>query len=352
MIRRVRVLIVDDSAAMRGLISAILRRDDDIEVVGEASDPLEARQAIKDLQPDVITLDVEMPKMNGLEFLERIMRLRPMPVIMISSLTQRGAQETIRALEIGAVDCIAKPSSGNLGSLEQLPVRVKMAAKAKLRSPAGGANGTNGAAHGKPAAASYQPGRSIVVIGSSTGGVEALSTVLEAFPANCPPTVIAQHMPESFLASLAARLNKRFAPEISVAVDGVQLQPGNVYFAPGGRSHIEITEGATRRLRVREDDPINGYCPSVDLLFHSAGRAEPRNTVGVILTGMGRDGADGLLAMRRAGAQTLGQDEATSLIYGMPKAAFENGAVERQLPLANIGAEILSMTQQKQEGTN
>ena len=350
MIGQVRVLIVDDSAAMRGLIATILRRDDDIEVVGEAGDALAARQAIKDLQPDVITLDVEMPRMNGLEFLDRIMRLRPMPVIMISSLTQRGAHETIRALEIGAVDCIAKPSPGNLGSLEQLPVRVKMAAKARLRSPSGKSNGVNGVAHAKPAA-SYKPGRSVVAIGSSTGGVEALSTILAAFPANCPPTVIAQHMPESFLTSLAARLNKLFAPEIAVAADGAQLLPGRVYFAPGGRRHIEIIEGATRRLRIREDDPINGYCPSVDLLFHSAGRAEPGKTVGVILTGMGRDGAEGLLAMRRAGAQTLGQDEATSLIYGMPKAAFENGAVERQLPLANIGAEILSMTQQKQEGT-
>jgi two-component system chemotaxis response regulator CheB len=354
MIRRVRVLIVDDSAAMRGLISAIMRRDADIEVIGEATDPLEARQAIKDLQPDVITLDVEMPKMNGLEFLDRIMRLRPTPVIMISNLTQRGAQETIRALEIGAVDCMAKPSPGNLNSLEQLPVRVKMAAKAKLRGALGstnGSNGVNGTTNDKPAM-SYKPARSIVVIGSSTGGVEALSTILTAFPANCPPTVIAQHMPESFLASLAARLDKRFSPEIAVATDGAQLLPGRVYFAPGGRRHTEIVEGAIRRLRVREGDVINGYCPSIDLLFHSAGRAQSGNMVGVILTGMGRDGADGLLAMRRAGARTLGQDEATSLIYGMPKAAFENGAVERQVPLANIAAEILGMTRQKQEGTN
>jgi two-component system chemotaxis response regulator CheB len=343
MIRPIRVLIVDDSAAMRGLISALLRRDPDIQVVGEATDPLEARQAIKDLQPDVVTLDVEMPNMNGLEFLERIMRLRPTPVIMISNLTQRGAQETIRALETGAVDCMAKPSPGNLGSLEQLPARVKMASKAKLRSSA------DGAVHDKPADG-YRPGRSIVVIGSSTGGVEALSTILAAFPANCPPTVIAQHMPESFLASLAARLNKRFAPEIAVASDGAPLIPGRVYFAPGGRRHIEIAEGSPRRCRIREDEPVNGFCPSVDLLFHSAGRVDPGNALGVILTGMGRDGAEGLLAMRRAGAATLGQDEATSLIYGMPKAAFEVGAVERQVPLPVIGIEILSMTQQKQEG--
>jgi two-component system chemotaxis response regulator CheB len=348
--RRVRVLVVDDSAAMRGLISALLRRDPTIEVVGEAADPLEARQAIKDLHPDVVTLDVEMPKMNGLEFLERLMRLRPTPVIMISNLTQRGAQETIRALEIGAIDCMAKPAPGNLGSLEQLPSRVKMAAKAKL-SQAGSGPSAAAPPSAKPGDG-YQPGRRVVAIGSSTGGVEALSAVLAHFPANCPPTVIAQHMPESFLASLAMRLNKRFAPEIAVAYDGAPLVPGRVYFAPGGRKHVEIVEGLPRKCRIREDEPINGYCPSVDLLFNSVSSAEPANALGVILTGMGRDGAEGLLAMRRAGAATLGQDEATSLIYGMPKAAFEIGAVERQLPLPRIGAEILNLTQIRQEGTS
>jgi two-component system chemotaxis response regulator CheB len=347
MMQRIRVLVVDDSAAMRGLIGALLRRDPTIEVVGEAADPLEARQAIKDLQPDVVTLDVEMPKMNGLEFLERLMRLRPTPVIMISNLTQRGAQETIRALEIGAIDCMAKPAPGNLGSLEQLPSRVKMAAKAKLSQA-----GTSGAAAAAPARTNdgYRPGRRMVAIGSSTGGVEALSAVLAHFPANCPPTVIAQHMPESFLASLAMRLDKRFAPEIAIAYDGAPLVPGRVYFAPGGRKHIEIMEGSPRKCRIREDEPINGYCPSVDLLFNSVRSAEPANALGVILTGMGRDGAEGLLAMRRAGAATLGQDESTSLIYGMPKAAFEMGAVERQVPLPRIGAEILNLTQIKQEG--
>jgi two-component system chemotaxis response regulator CheB len=348
MMRRIRVLVVDDSAAMRGLISALLRRDPTIEVVGEAADPLEARQAIKDLHPDVVTLDVEMPKMNGLEFLERLMRLRPTPVIMISNLTQRGAQETIRALEIGAIDCMAKPAPGNLGSLEQLPSRVKMAAKAKLSQ----AGSSDPAAPPAKANDGYRPGRRIVAIGSSTGGVEALSTVLAHFPANCPPTVIAQHMPESFLASLAMRLDKRFAPEIAIAYDGAPLLAGRVYFAPGGRKHVEIVEGSPRKCRIREDEPINGYCPSVDLLFNSVRGAEPANALGVILTGMGRDGAEGLLAMRRAGAATLGQDEATSLIYGMPKAAFEIGAVERQVPLPRIGAEILNLTQTKQEGMN
>lgn len=343
----VRVLIVDDSATMRGMIAATLRRDPAIEVVGEATDPLEARQAIKDLHPDVVTLDVEMPRMNGLEFLDRLMRLRPTPVIMISSLTQRGAQETIRALELGAFDCVAKPTPGDLGSMEQLPLKVKMAAKARLR--------TNpvGARQEAEVGAGYQPGRKVVAIGSSTGGVEALCTVLASYPANCPPTVIAQHMPESFIESFAARLDRRFAPEVAVAFEGAPLVPGRVYLAPGGRHHLEIAEGASRQCRLREGDPINGFCPSVDLLFRSASRALGANGVGVILTGMGRDGAEGLLAMREAGARTLGQDEDTSLIYGMPKAAYEIGAVERQVPLPNITAEILGITQlNKKEETN
>ncbi len=342
----IRVLVVDDSVVMRGLITSLLRRDADIEVVGEASDPLEARQAINQLNPDVVTLDVEMPNMNGLEFLNRIMRLRPMPVIMISNLTQRGAQASIQALEAGAVDCIAKPTSGNLGELERLASKVRMAAKAQIRREP----------QKEPAKEirtdeSYRPSRRIVAIGSSTGGVEALSSILRHFPANCPPTVVAQHMPETFLGNLTARFNNLYAPTIALAVDGAPLLPGHVYFAPGGRKHLEVVEGSPKRCAIREGDPINGYCPSVDLLFKSTSRVGA-DALGVILTGMGRDGADGLLAMRRAGASTIGQDEASSLIYGMPRVAFEIGAVERQVPLANIGAQILSLTKIKQEGNS
>lgn len=344
--RPVRVLVVDDSPVMRAMITSILGRDDGIEVVGQASHPLEARQAIKDLDPDVMTLDIEMPGMSGLDFLDRVMRLRPMPVVMVSSLTQRGADESIRALEAGAVDCIPKPSPGNPNSLDHLPVRVKAAARARLRRGFGAGEAAEARVPG-----SYRPGSHVVVLGSSTGGVEALSTVLATYPANCPPTVIAQHMPEAFLAKLAMRLDNRFAPEIAVAHDGAPLMPGRVYFAPGGRRHVEIAGGAVRTCRVREGEPVNGYCPSVDLLFHSASKAQPAQTLGVILTGMGRDGAEGLLALRQAGGATLGQDEATSLIYGMPRAAWEAGAVQRQVPLEGIGAEILGITQQKQQGT-
>jgi two-component system chemotaxis response regulator CheB len=340
-----RVLIVDDSTAMRGLIGSVLRRDPQIQVVGEAKDPLDARQAIKDLSPDVLTLDVEMPKMNGLEFLERLMRLRPMPVIMVSTLTQRGADASVRALELGAFDCIAKPAPGEIGNLDQLPAMVKLAVNsARRRIPL--------PMNPPPAAKAdtFTPGRRIVAIGSSTGGVEALSTVLAGYPANCPPTIIAQHMPVSFIESLAGRLDKRFAPTIAVAAEGTPLLPGHVYFAPGGQTHLEIVQGSPPRCRLRPAEGHTGFRPSVDLLFQSIALAAPGNAVGVIMTGMGQDGAQGLLAMRKAGAITIGQDEATCVIYGMPKAAFEIGAVERQVSLDKIAAEILSVTRLKQEG--
>lgn len=343
----VRVLIVDDSPTMRGLISSILLKDKEIEVVGEAGDPYEAREAIKALSPDVVTLDVEMPRMSGLDFLDRIMRLRPTPVIMVSSLTHRGADESIRALEAGAVDCVAKPVPGRAGGLDQLPAKVKAAARAKLwrhQSPVPQA----------PAAmpSTYQPGRRLVMIGSSTGGVEALSAVLGGLPANCPPVVVAQHMPESFLSNLAQRLDNRFAPRIAIATHGAPLVPGHVYLAPGGNQHLEVSDTRPWTCVVREGAPVNGYCPSVERLFRSGVTAEPKRIVAVMLTGMGRDGADAMLALRQAGATTFGQDEATSLIYGMPKAAFELGAVERQLPLGRMATAILETTNQENSGKN
>lgn len=341
----IRVLVVDDSPVMRAMITRLLGRDNELEVIGQAANPQEARQAIKELNPDVMTLDIEMPGMSGLDFLDRVMRLRPMPVVMVSSLTQRGADESIRALEAGAIDCLPKPSPSNPDSLEQLALKVKAAARARLRR-----NGGADAPVPTRAAATYEPGSHVVVIGASTGGVEALGMLLASYPANCPPTVIAQHMPEAFLAKLAMRLNNRFAPEIALAVDKAPLVPGRVYLAPGGNRHVEIADGAVRSCRIREGAPVNGHCPSVDVLFQSASAARPAQTLGVILTGIGRDGADGLLALRRAGVATLGQDEATSLVYGMPRVAWEVGAVQRQIPLDSIGAEILGMTQQKQQG--
>jgi two-component system chemotaxis response regulator CheB len=331
----VRVLIVDDSATMRSLIATVLQRDPDIEVVGEAGDPLEAREAIKRLNPDVITLDVEMPNMNGIEFLEKIMRLRPMPVVMVSTLTVRGAEATLEALELGAVDCIAKPSTGGLDEFRDLPFKVKAAAKAKVKPlrPAGAAP--------SPAPLDHALDGRVIAIGSSTGGVEALITVLSRFPANCPPTVITQHMPATFTKSFSQRLDRICAPTVAEAHDGAVLEPGKVYIAPGGESHLEIGGANTLRCRLTADAPVNGHRPSVDVLFQSVARTAGPMAIGAILTGMGRDGADGLLAMRQAGARTIGQDEATSVVYGMPKVAYEIGAVERQAPIERLAAELL-----------
>jgi two-component system chemotaxis response regulator CheB len=335
----IRVLIVDDSATMRSLIRATLDRDPQIAVVGEAADPIEARQAIKTLNPDVITLDVEMPNMNGLDFLERIMRLRPMPVIMVSTLTSRGAEATLNALELGAVDCIAKPVTGGAKAFDELAEKVKIAAGARIRPQS--------TANAAPRPTNFSPNGRVIAIGSSTGGVEALITLLSGFPANCPATVITQHMPATFTRSFAERLNRMALPTVTEAVDGDLLSPGHVYLAPGGVSHLEITGSSALRCRLTHADPVNGHRPSVDVLFASVAKAAKGASVGVILTGMGRDGANGLLAMREAGAATFGQNEATCVVYGMPRAAMEIGAVQHQLPLERIAGQILSVTESK-----
>lgn len=327
--KRVRVLIVDDSPTIRSILTNTLSRDPEIEVVGVAGDPLEAREAIKQLNPDVITLDVEMPKMTGIEFLEKIMRLRPMPVIMVSTLTQAGAAISIEALEIGAFDCVGKPDFDGLAE------KVKAAARARIRP----------LTERKPVERKkdYRASNKLLAIGSSTGGVEALLTVLTAFPENCPPTVITQHMPPTFTASFAARLDRVCAPKVEEATEGAPIMPGRIYLAPGGATHLEVTGGVQPRCHLREAPHVNGHRPSVDVLFNSAAESYGRRAVGVILTGMGRDGAAGLKRMRDAGAATIGQDEATCIVYGMPKAAFELGAVERQVSLNGIAQAVLEM---------
>jgi two-component system chemotaxis response regulator CheB len=334
----VRVLVVDDSATMRGLISASLADDPGIEVIGQASDPLEARQAIKALNPDVMTLDVEMPKMDGLEFLEKVMRLRPFPVVMVSSLTARGATATIRAMELGAVDCIGKPSIEHPNSFDDLPARVRAAAGARMQRFGAG----------RPSKAdefaTYKPDGRIVAIGASTGGVEALISVIADYPENCPPTVVTVHMPSPFTRSFARRLDGLTGAHVAEAEDGAPIEVGRVYLAPGTLTHLEVTNGAHPRCRLSNYEQVNGHRPSVDVLFESTAKAFGSRAVGVILTGMGRDGASGLLSMRRAGASTLGQNEASSVVYGMPKVAFEIGAVERQLALGDMRAGILKLT--------
>ncbi|MBX9615137.1 MAG: chemotaxis response regulator protein-glutamate methylesterase [Caulobacteraceae bacterium] len=334
MSRPIKVLVVDDSATMRALIIDTLRADPDLLVVGQAADPIEARAAIKDLNPDVVTLDVEMPNMNGLEFLERLMRLRPIPVIMVSTLTQRGADISIAALELGAVDCIGKPVAGGGEGFRELAAKVKAAAMARIQ-PSGASPSTG------PAAGEYKPSGSVVAIGASTGGVEALIKVITSFPANCPPTVITQHMPLTFTTSLAARLDRLSAPTVRIAEEGAELTVGHVWLAPGDR-HLRLIGGRTPRCTLGDDGPVSGHKPSVDALFSSVATACGPRAVGVILTGMGKDGAAGLLAMRQAGAATLGQDQDTCVVYGMPRAAFEVGAVERQLALPRIAAATLA----------
>jgi len=332
----IRVLVVDDSPTMRSLITATLNADPEIEVVGQSGGPHEARSAIKLLFPDVITLDIEMPNMNGLEFLDKIMRLRPTPVIMVSTLTQQGADVNLQALEIGAFDCVGKPAPGHLDSFSTLADKVKAAARSR-RQP------RQSRPQRSAAAPAFSPDGRIIAIGSSTGGVEALITILSQFPANCPPTVISQHMPETFTKSFADRLNRLCAPAVSEASDGELILPGHIYLAPG-HSHLEISGSQNPRCRLSSADRVNGHRPSVDVMFASVLKTSGAKTVGVILTGMGRDGASGLLALRQAGAETLGQNEASCVVYGMPKVAQEIGAVKQQLPLDKIAARLLQMT--------
>ncbi len=337
---KIRVLIVDDSRTMRAVIRAVLMRDSEIDVVGEAGEPYEAREAMKRLNPDVVTLDVEMPKMNGLDFLEKIMRLRPTPVVMISTLTQEGAAASVEALALGAFDVVGKPDAAALrGGFDGLPQIVKEAARSQVGRLAGG----GGRASSAPA---FQPGDKYVFIGSSTGGVEALSAIIDGFPENCPPTLITQHMPELFTASFAERLNRTSRATVAEAYSGAPLRPGCVYIAPGGARHLKVTSGPSPTCRLEEGDLVRGHRPSVDVLFRSAARLGER-AVGVILTGMGADGAEGLKAMLTAGAHTIGQDSATSVVYGMPRAAYELGAVRRQAPLTQIAKEILAATSEQ-----
>jgi two-component system chemotaxis response regulator CheB len=292
---------------------------------------------IKALNPDVVTLDIEMPNMNGLEFLEKIMRLRPMPVIMVSTLTQQGAAATLEALEIGAFDCVGKPTANSASEgFSELAEKVKAAAVAKIR-PRGEAPKPQARPRG------FRHDGRTIAIGSSTGGVEALLTILSEFPADCPPTVVTQHMPASFTHSFADRLNRSCAAQVSEAVDGDVLAPGRIFIAPGGDRHLEVTGTSTLRCRLVDAGPVSGHRPSVDVLFNSLAAATGERTLGIILTGMGRDGAQGLLALRKAGARTLGQDEASSVVYGMPKVAFDIGAVERQLPLRKIASTALDI---------
>ena len=336
----VRTLIVDDSPTMRALLSGLLRRDPDIEVIGTADRASVARAMIKELDPDVITLDIEMPEMNGLDFLDKIMRLRPTPVVMVSTLTRAGADATLRALELGAVDCYAKPEGGMADLLciddGVLARKVKQAAQSRRRTR------LEPSARAAPQADFVWNGRTIA-IGASTGGVEALGTVLSHFPANCPPTVIVQHMPALFTSCFATRLDGTLAPRVVEMEHDDLLEQGTIYIAPGGSRHAMIRGSQKPHVRLMEAAPINGHCPSVDVLFRSVAQCMGDKAVGIILTGMGNDGAQGLLEMRQAGADTIGQNEATSLIYGMPRVAAQIGGVAEEMALERIARRALDL---------
>lgn len=336
----IRTLVVDDSRVMRHLIGQVLSQERDIEVVGYAADAREGREAIKSLDPDVVTLDVEMPGMSGLDFLDKIMTLRPTPVVMVSSLIGGDVDTALQALASGAVDCIAKPQLGDREPFHGLARAVRKAAGTPLRPPVARAAATPS----RPTSHERVPDGRIVVIGASAGGVDALAELLRGFPADCPPVVITQHMPALFTERLAARLDRVCAARVTEARDGAPLLPGTVQIAPGGECHLQIVGKGPWTSRLKPGPEVSGHRPSIDVLFRSAARMAGPKAIGVILTGMGRDGAAGLLEMRQSGALTIGQDEATSFVYGMPRVALEIGALDRQISLAEIGAALLTAT--------
>ncbi|NTV95261.1 MAG: chemotaxis response regulator protein-glutamate methylesterase [Thiobacillus sp.] len=340
---KIKVLIIDDSALIRSVMKAIIDSQPDMEVVGMAPDPLVARELIKQTNPDVLTLDVEMPKMNGLEFLEKLMRLRPTPVVMVSTLTEHGSEVTLKALELGAVDFVAKPKLGVSEAMadltEDIADKIRAATRARVRRHAAGSESPSAP---RPLAGHIlSTTEKVVFIGSSTGGTEALKEVLSRMPAESPALMMTQHMPESFTKSFAARLDSLSAMKVKEAEPNERVLPGYAYLAPG-HSHLRVKKsGAYYYTELSQEAPVNRHRPSVDVLFESAARVVGQNAIAVMLTGMGKDGAAGMLEMRQAGAWTIAQDEASCVVYGMPKAAVDIGAVQEIAALPNIAGCIL-----------
>lgn len=328
----IRVLIIDDSATMRGLMAHALQKDPEIEVVGYAGDAYGAREAIKTLNPDVVTLDIEMPRMDGLTFLEKLMRLRPLPVVVVTSKTDSAEDIEFSALKLGAAHCLFKPAGAAGASLfDALPSKVKeAAAQDAAQAPEDRETSLE---------ASFNPKKRIF-LGASTGGVDALVSVLRSFPRNCPPTLIVQHMPKKFIPLFAQRLNTVCAPSVQIARGGSKVEAGRILIAPAGE-HMRLSRRDPGICILEDRPPVNGFKPSVDVLFKSAAEVVGKHAVAGLLTGMGRDGAEGLLSIRNAGGQTLAQDEETSVVWGMPRVAFELGAVDRPIPLKKIAAALL-----------
>jgi len=372
--RKIQVLCIDDSALIRSILKEIINSQPDMEVVGVAPDPIIARDLIKQTNPDVLTLDVEMPKMDGLDFLEKLMRLRPTPVVMISSLTERGSEATLRALELGAVDFVAKPKLGMRDGMneyaDQIADKIRAAARAKLRPRAATPAGSTAAAHAAPPAAAPAAGahvraehataapvasgapaparthfsstEKLIIVGASTGGTEAIKDFLLEMPPDCPGILIVQHMPAGFTTSFAKRLDGLCRIRVKEAVHGERVLPGHAYIAPGDM-HLSLgRSGANYVTELDQGPPVNRHRPAVDVLFRSAARNAGANALGVILTGMGKDGAAGMLEMRNAGAYNVAQDEASCVVYGMPKEAVAHGGVHEILPLSQIGPHVLA----------
>lgn len=365
------VVVVDDSALVRSLLAEIINHQPDMTCIGAAADPYAAREMIRNLNPDVITLDVEMPRMDGIDFLSKLMRLRPMPVVMVSTLTERGAEVTLKALELGAVDFVAKPKIGIADGIKQLAEeiteKVRIAAKAHIKrmglpsTPARPLAAGGAVAAGSAVAASAVSGGSrpavssglgristekLIFIGASTGGTEATKEVLLGLPPDSPAVVITQHMPPGFTRSYAARLDGLCRIRVKEATDGERILPGHAYIAPGGL-HLSVERsGANYIARVRDGEPVNRHKPSVEVLFESAARVVGPNAFGIMLTGMGADGAKAMRMMRDAGSYNYCQDEASCVVFGMPREAIEAGAAHEVLPLTQIAPHLMDKLRQ------
>ena len=340
---KIKVLIVDDSALIRSVMSEIISDQPDMEVVGVAPDPIVAREMIKATNPDVLTLDVEMPKMDGLDFLEKLMRLRPMPVVMVSSLTERGSEITMRALELGAVDFVTKPKisikNGMMEYAELISDKIRAASKARVTARKIQTDGASALlpSMGNPLLSSEK----LIMIGASTGGTEAIKEFLIQMPSDCPGILITQHMPEGFTKSFANRLNSLCKIAVSEAAGGERILPGHAYIAPG-HSHLLLTRsGANYMTQLDQGPPVNRHRPSVDVLFNSAAKFAGKNAIGVILTGMGKDGAQGMMEMKRAGSQNFAQDEASCVVFGMPREAIAIGAVDEVAAIKDLPGKVM-----------
>ena len=341
--KKIKVLIIDDSALIRSILKEIVNSQPDMEAVGAAANPLQAREMIKTFNPDVLTLDVEMPEMDGLTFLEKLMRLRPMPVLMISTLTERGSEAALRALELGAVDFLAKPKLGVAEGMQayenEISAKIRVAARAQVKNK----RAAEPVIDGLPMLGSrLSSTEKLIVVGSSTGGTEALKEFLIPMPADAPAILVAQHMPEAFTKSFADRLNGLSKMTVTEAVNNERVLPGHVYIAPGHSHMLVKRSGSNYVIELNQSPPVNHHRPSVEVLFRSAAQCAGGNSIGVMLTGMGKDGAAGMLEMRQAGAYNFAQDEATCVVYGMPRAAVEIGAVHESAPIGEMARRVLA----------